>query len=210
MTITVLLLKARYSSGRPRVANGRSFMGPNKWPSTAQLSPSESRAPVEAYYTAIYDLTLKVLEMIAGMLPYGPNVFEDFIANDPAAPLCLLHCPPHEIVDKRQLGAGAHADFRAITLFLQEETPGLQVLDTLTNEWVVIPPQEGSHVVNIGDMLSMWTGGLYKSSVHRVQNGNTRDRYSIAFFFDGETWIVPWILWVAVVEMGRRGRWNSI
>jgi isopenicillin N synthase-like dioxygenase len=40
-------------------------------------------------------------------------------------------------------------------------------------------------LVNIGDLLSFWTGGLLKSTVHRVVFEESRDaaeRYSIAFF----------------------------
>jgi isopenicillin N synthase-like dioxygenase len=41
--------------------------------------------------------------------------------------------------------------------------------------------------VNIGDLLSYWTNGLLKSTVHRVifpvDDGKTmRDRYSLAYF----------------------------
>ena len=39
-------------------------------------------------------------------------------------------------------------------------------------------------VINIGDLLSYWTGGLLKSTMHRVNIPKTRkeDRYSIAYF----------------------------
>ena len=40
-------------------------------------------------------------------------------------------------------------------------------------------------LVNIGDLLEDWTGGLLKSTVHRVifpQSEEKSDRYSIAYF----------------------------
>jgi len=37
---------------------------------------------------------------------------------------------------------------------------------------------------HIGDMLDMWTNGLYRSTPHRVCNPLGRERFSCAFFFD--------------------------
>ena len=39
-------------------------------------------------------------------------------------------------------------------------------------------------LVNVGDLLSYWTNGLLKSTVHRVifPSGSAEDRYSIAYF----------------------------
>jgi len=54
-------------------------------------------------------------------------------------------------------------------------------------EDVEVDPRDEGQVpvlVNIGDLLSHWTGGLLRSTVHRVvfPKGTTRDRYSIAYF----------------------------
>ena len=52
------------------------------------------------------------------------------------------------------------------------------------SRWVPAPPVEGSFVCNIGDMLDRMTGGLYRSTPHRVRNPAPRARLSFPFFFD--------------------------
>ncbi|TVY30627.1 2-oxoglutarate-dependent dioxygenase [Lachnellula hyalina] len=177
----------------PAVLSHRFFMGPNVWPSNSLLASSSFREPVERYFTAINNLATQVLDLVALTLPYGPDIFSNFKTGHVVAPLRLLHYPPgkplpgtdHSNSDQAQLGAGAHTDFGAITILLQDTNPGLQVLHPKTQDFVPVPPTPGAFVVNVGDMLTAWTGGVYKSSVHRVINDNPVDRYSAAFFFNG-------------------------
>lgn len=42
----------------------------------------------------------------------------------------------------------------------------------------------GAFVVNIGDMLELWTNGLFKATPHRVVRPLDRSRLSIPFFFE--------------------------
>ncbi|EPE28913.1 Clavaminate synthase-like protein [Glarea lozoyensis ATCC 20868] len=168
----------------PRVQNNAFLLGPNQWPSPSLIPFPLFRHPMERYYTKILSLSLTILDILAATLPYGPNVFKDFTSNDPIANIRLLHYPPDLSNDERQLGAGAHTDFGAITLLLQDEIGGLQVRDD-GGKWVDVPPNREAYVVNVGDMLEMWTRGRYRSGVHRVVNRSGRDRYSVPFFFDG-------------------------
>ncbi|KAI0009450.1 putative 2OG-Fe(II) oxygenase family oxidoreductase [Xylariaceae sp. FL0662B] len=177
----------------PKVKARRFFMGPNVWPEPRLLPRSEFRDPLEAYFQAVHALALKVLEIIERTLPYGPSFFKDFTAGHTVSVLRVLHYPPVPPLPpqnspsevQNQLGAGAHTDFGAITLLLQDEHSGLEVLNPETNKFVAVDPTPNALVFNVGDMLSFWTGGEYKSSVHRVINKAPTDRYSAAFFYDG-------------------------
>ena len=140
---------------------------------------------MERYYDLMFNLSLIVIEILAAGLPYGPNVFDEFTSNDAVASLRLLHYPPQTSDAANQLGAGAHTDFGAITLLLQDDIGGLQVWDGMGKVWIDVTPNKNAYVVNVGDMLQMWTAGKYKSAMHRVINRSKRDRYSVPFFFDG-------------------------
>ena len=126
--------------------------------------------------------------------------------------LRLLYYP--EVLDAEDgidVRAGAHSDFGSLTLLFQEPggQPGLEIRNQ-EGRWVGVPvdphdndsatgayspdikakgdvPRVLPILVNIGDLLEDWTGGLLKSTVHRVvfphvDGGEQGDRYSIAYF----------------------------
>ncbi|KAI7786017.1 2og-fe oxygenase family [Diaporthe eres] len=163
------------------------LLGQNMFP--ASLPDGDFRLPTERYYAAVLDLSMRVLEILAKGLPYGDDIFHEFVSNDPVCIMRLLHYPPQPQAspprDQRQLGAGAHTDFGAITLLLQDSAGGLQVQDPHTQSWHAVAPNPDAYVVNIGDMLALWTKGIYRSAVHRVINSSGGHRYSVPFFFDG-------------------------
>ena len=71
-------------------------------------------------------------------------------------------------------------------MLYQDDAPGgLQVRDE-TGKWLDVPPIEGSFVINLGQLMTMWTDGRWASTVHRVVNPPReqahRDRISVAFF----------------------------
>ncbi|KAJ8123135.1 hypothetical protein ONZ43_g842 [Nemania bipapillata] len=130
----------------------------------SSLGPDEFREPVEQYYQAINQLALKILELVARTLPYNTEIFSRFSSGHVIAPLRLLHYPPalaqNQLQNgKTQFGAGAHTDFGAITLLIQDENSGLEVWDPRANGWISVKPTPEAFVVNVGDMLSAWTGG---------------------------------------------------
>ena len=48
--------------------------------------------------------------------------------------------------------------------------------------WIEAPPIPGTFIVNIGDIFETWSGGLFKSTQHRVINTG-KERYSMPLFF---------------------------
>ncbi|EFJ30943.1 2-oxoacid-dependent dioxygenase [Selaginella moellendorffii] len=86
-------------------------------------------------------------------------------------------CPPdyeHELV------LGQHKDGGILTLLSQlNEVPGLQVLKD--DRWITVKPLKNSLVINVGDVMQVWTNGRYKSVMHRVVR-RENDRFSMAFF----------------------------
>ncbi|KAI1341273.1 hypothetical protein F5Y15DRAFT_29429 [Xylariaceae sp. FL0016] len=149
---------------------------------SANDAPRSSRPTVEAYFYKLRDLSAPILEILSRGLTGRPDAFTSFMSDDPVCALRLLHYPAQES-GKEKLGAGAHSDFGAITLLLQGQEKGLEVKHG--DQWILVEPNPDSYVVNIGDMMEMWTTGTYKSTVHRVINNSGTERYSAPFFVDG-------------------------
>ena len=92
---------------------------------------------------------------------------------------------PMDSVEATALGDQAlheHTDAGALTILLQDEVGGLQV--KAGNTWHDIVPIPDSLVVNIGDMMQVWSNDQFIAATHRVRPVTTRSRYSIPFFFN--------------------------
>lgn len=88
------------------------------------------------------------------------------------------HYPPCPRPDLAP-GLRAHTDAGSLTI-LYQEYPGLQVLKD--GQWLAVKPEVGSFIVNVGDMLQVWSNGQYRSVQHRVALNSTTSRFSLIFF----------------------------
>jgi isopenicillin N synthase-like dioxygenase len=126
----------------------------------------------------------KLLEIIALGLAVPIENLASF-TREPACNLKLLHYPPHYSNDSRQVGAGKHTDFGTLTILLQQ--PGKDGLQVYHDEkWLSVPAVEDVYVVNVGDLLGKWSGGVYRSTLHRVINSGDSHRYSVPCFYEGD------------------------
>ncbi|KAI4387038.1 hypothetical protein MLD38_004902 [Melastoma candidum] len=81
------------------------------------------------------------------------------------------------------MGLAAHTDSTLLTILLQNDTAGLQVMKGDGSGWATVPPVDGALVVNVGDLLQMLTNGTYPSIVHRVFVTRNAHRHSIAYLY---------------------------
>ncbi|KAI5435662.1 hypothetical protein KIW84_022181 [Lathyrus oleraceus] len=79
------------------------------------------------------------------------------------------------------LGNGPHKDPCVLTVVAQDDTGGLQVKKNSVG-WVPVNPISGAFVVNLGDILQVWSNDKYDSAEHRVVLNSQKERFSYPFF----------------------------
>ena len=134
------------------------------------------------YYIEMEKLAIKIMSAFAEALSLEPNFFKNYIET-PISALRALHYPKTTIVpEEGQQRAGAHTDYGSLTILLpQPDTSGLQL--QIKNQWIDVPAIKGTFVINIGDLMELWTGRRWKSTLHRViAKPNQPERKSLAFF----------------------------
>lgn len=169
----------------------------------------EARAKlVQATAIKLYNLSIKILKILALALQIedteeckGIDWFTSRYQADKesGSTLRFLHYPGQKSLSPESvIRAGAHTDYGSMTLlFQQENQEGLEIYSPVAKKWQPVPyvpvnskkypGQSAPIVVNIADQLSYWTGGLLKSTIHRVKfpakvQETGQDRYSIVFF----------------------------
>tara|TARA_B100001769_G_scaffold88128_1_gene67359 strand:- start:588 stop:1523 length:936 start_codon:yes stop_codon:yes gene_type:complete len=147
----------------------------------------------ESYYSEMESLAKRIMIAFAEALVLESSYFDSFI-NNPISALRALYYPETKdiIIDKQQR-AGAHTDYGSLTILLpQTGTTGLQIKKK--NTWIDVPAPQDCFVINIGDLMELWTAGRWVSTLHRVvAKPNQSSRKSLAYFHqpDWEAIIKP-------------------
>lgn len=153
--------------------------GKNQWPTNPKLS--RLKPVVTDYMEHLAMVANEVLSLVAVSLSLGSNYFKTRFTDDPTMLFRIFNYPA--ACEARGLGVGEHTDMGFLTILLQGEGSGLQVKIN-ESQWLDVPVIEDTFVVNIGDMLEVWTAGLLKATPHRVLGQDKADRMSFPFFFD--------------------------
>ena len=163
----------------PRVRAGWPLHGRNLFPA----EPAELRETTLAYIDALTRLGHALMQGIALSLGLHADYFAERCTGDPLVLFRIFNYPSRPAAPEVRWGVGEHTDYGLLTMLRQDDVGGLEI--KTASGWVAAPPVAGSFVCNIGDMLERMTGGLYKSTPHRVAlNTSGRDRISLPFFFD--------------------------
>ncbi len=170
-------LHAQVSADDPVVAEC-SLYGPNKWPDF----PSELRQVVQAYWQhcdRISEALLHVLLVQSGVdTAFVPKAFAQPLTN-----MTLLHYPAATPAPGQSvIGIHPHKDTDVLTILAPDPVGGLEIKTRSSGEWIAVEAPDDGLIINIGDMLELWSGGHYVSTPHRVNNVSGKDRYSFPYF----------------------------
>jgi isopenicillin N synthase-like dioxygenase len=161
----------------PDVVAGTPLHGPNQFPDIPGF-----REAWEAYRLQVVEAALRMQRGLATALGLDPDFFEDQ-PGETMYHLRLIHYPPMDRVtpEPGQLGCGAHTDYGTLTVLADDGVGGLQVRQR-SGEWTDVVAPEGALVVNLGDLMAIWTNDRWVSNPHRVVNPLGVDRYSSPLF----------------------------
>jgi isopenicillin N synthase-like dioxygenase len=170
----------------PAAAEAAHSDGVNQWPA----GQPELRDALLAHHRACERVGMALLRALCLSLGVPADTLAPFFANhssfvrlnrytanpDAAPPDAPLF-PEHG-----RLGVHHHTDAGALTLLVQDDVAGLQAWRG--DAFVVVDPVPGALLVNLADMLQIWSNDRYRSPLHRVLVNPTRTRHSAPFFLN--------------------------
>ena len=187
------------------------YKAENRWPDTGP----EFRDTMREYLGACTRLSLTLLEAFSVGLDLPADFMRKDFAGNHTGFMRLNHYPVDdplaaddiERIPVANMGVHHHTDAGALTVLLQDDVGGLQVYRD--GYWHDIISAPGAFVINTGDMMQVWSNDIYQAAIHRGLAMESRDRYSIPFFFNpaAETEISPL---PSVVSRERPARYRNI
>ncbi len=149
------------------------------------------RETMENFARAVHKVGLTLVEMLANNLGASPATLTKDFGDAHTSFLRLNYYPkcnnaaapdaPTE-PSSGAFGIHNHTDAGAVTVLLQDQVPGLQFLHN--GAWRTLTPRAGALVVNIGDIVQVWSNDRYPAPEHRVLASSGSPRYSAPYFLN--------------------------
>jgi isopenicillin N synthase-like dioxygenase len=151
-----------------------------QWP----VSQPQFEQAIRTYYALCEKLSHRLLAAISVNLGMPADHLGRDFSDSHTSFLRLNLYPkrPAATESTEQLGVNQHSDAGALTVLLQDDQAGLEV--HRDGHWYLVEPRPGALVINIGDIVQVWSNDRYRAALHRVVTNPTADRYSVPFFFN--------------------------
>lgn len=134
----------------------------NLWPD----APAGFEAVWREWWTEMRRVTWLVLDNVAAALELQPGWFDPYFDRQISALRAInypeIAAPPTQ----GQMRVGPHTDYGNLTVLLSDDVPGLEVHHG--GRWMPVEPDPDVFVVNVGDLMTVWTNGRWRSTLHRV------------------------------------------
>ncbi|KAI9355110.1 hypothetical protein DFJ73DRAFT_826208 [Zopfochytrium polystomum] len=157
--------------------------GENQYPPR----PAGFKERVEAYVAKCRDIGMLTMRAIALGLGLEETSF-DKLNDNSFWSFRLIGYPPLSegtVLDSEVgVSCGEHSDYGCLTILNQDETTGALQVKAKSGEWIDANPVDEAFVVNIGDMVNVWTNNIYQATRHRVIHQKNNFRVSVPFFFE--------------------------
>ena len=171
--------------------DNRTQDGWNQWPSI--VGHEDFKSVLSQYYERCGEIALRLLQVLTANLGAAMDrLCGDFDPSHTSFlrlnyypvvdPLAAEKPQAGSAADSGHMGVHHHTDAGALTLLLQDDVGGLEILDH--GLWVPVKPRPETLVVNIGDIVQVWSNDRYKAPLHRVVASTQRIRYSVPYFFN--------------------------
>jgi len=145
------------------------------WPE----KPAAYRKIAGKYSVEMRALCLRLLAAISEALELDSDYLDkNFGKHDQV--MVINYYPPCPNPDLT-LGIAGHSDASGITVLMQGDVSGLQVLKK--GKWVSVEPVANAFVVNLGDQLQVVSNGKMRSVEHRAVTNASIARISIPTFY---------------------------
>jgi isopenicillin N synthase-like dioxygenase len=162
----------------PEVRANTPLFGPNQLPDLPGF-----RETLATYRGQAIEAAQRVQRAMARALGMPDDYIVDLPGGETMYNLRLIHYPPQRTLApvEGQLGCGAHTDYGTVTVLADDGVGGLQVMRR-DGTWIDVSAPADALVVNLGDLMAVWTNDRWVSNPHRVINPPDTDRYSMPLF----------------------------
>ncbi|KAK6264538.1 hypothetical protein SCA6_019972 [Theobroma cacao] len=143
--------------------------------------PSSLRNTLESYLLELQKLATKLLSLMAKALKIDVTEMIELFDDGMQSVKMTYYppCPQPELV----MGITPHSDATLLTILNQVN--GVDALQIRKGGvWFPVSFVPDAFVVNVGDILEIFSNGIYRSIEHRATANSEKERISVAFFIN--------------------------